>query len=69
MLQDDGVANTELLHELGIKDGSLFAWLKFLRDDNKIKQRAEGKMSIHYIPYNLISGELDRIWRKANRKG
>ena len=66
--KDDGVANRELLEELGVKEGSLFPWLKFLRDSGKIRQREAGKFSTHYIPQNLIAGELNRIWRKINKK-
>ena len=64
----DAVENKELLDELGMKEGSLFPWLKFLRDSGKIKQKAGAKGSLHYIPHNLISSELERLNKKADQK-
>ncbi len=66
-VQEDWVSNKELLEELGLKEGSLFPWLKFLREANKIKQKTVGKSSVNFIPYNLIGNELDRIWKKLNK--
>jgi hypothetical protein len=62
------VPNKELLDELGMKEGSLAPWLKFLRDKGQIKQTVKNNLSYHFVPNNLIESELKRIWDKVGDK-
>jgi hypothetical protein len=56
--------NKELMDELGIPRGSLYPWLKALRDKNMIKQ--VGKDS-HVIPVNLVERTLKGIEQKLKK--
>jgi hypothetical protein len=38
LTNDENVGTTELLDQLGVPEGSLFPWLKELRDSNQIRQ-------------------------------
>lgn len=67
-IKEADASNRELLNELGIKEGSLLPWLKTLRDNNKIKQTTKENLSYHYIPHNLIAGELERVWKRVEGK-
>lgn len=58
------VGNKELLDELGIPEGSLFPWLKYLRDENRIKQVKRGRYAYHVIPPNLVEKTLKNAERK-----
>lgn len=61
------VGNKELLDELGIPEGSLFPWLKNLRDGNKIKQVKKGQYTYHVIPPNLVEKTLKNAERKIKK--
>jgi hypothetical protein len=61
------VGNKELLDELGIPEGSLFPWLKNLRDGNKIKQVKKGQYAYHVIPINLVEKTLKNAERKMKK--
>lgn len=63
----DGAGNKELMDELGIPQGSLFPWLKELRDKNKIKQVKKGRYTYHNIPVNLVERTLKSIERKLKK--
>ena len=64
----DDVGNEELINELGVPKGSLFPWLKWLRDENKIKQIKKGRYSYHSIPEYLVEKTLKRIEGTLKRK-
>ena len=57
----DSVGNKELMDELGIPEGSLFPWLKDLRDENNIKQVKKERRVYHFIPINLVERTLKSI--------
>lgn len=59
------VGNKELKQELGIPNGSLYPWLKALRDENKIRAVKRG---YHTIPINLVERALKKIEKKLERK-
>lgn len=61
------VSNKELLEELGVPEGSLFPWLKDLRDTNKIKQVKRGRYMYHLVPPNLVERTLKSIERKIKK--
>jgi hypothetical protein len=61
------VGNKELLDELGIPEGSLFPWLKYLRDENKIKQVKRGRYAYHVIPPNLVEKTLKNTEKKLKK--
>jgi len=63
----DDVGNKELMDELGIPEGSLFPWLKDLRDGNDIKQIKKGRYTHHIIALNIVEKTLKRIERKLTR--
>jgi len=63
----DDVGNTELMDELGIPEGSLFPWLKDLRDDNNIKQITRERRVYHFIPVNLVEKTLKSIEKKISK--
>lgn len=60
----DDVGNRELMDELGIPEGSLFPWLKDLRDGNDIKQIKKGRFTHHTIALNVVEKTLKRIAKK-----
>lgn len=64
---DEKVANEELMNELGIKQGSLLPWLKFLRDKNLIKNELKGNKAYHYITHNHIERMLNEITKKIQK--
>ena len=64
----DEVGNEELINELGVPKGSLFPWLKWLRDDNKIKQIRKGRYAYHSIPEYLVEKTLKRIEGELKKK-
>jgi len=61
------VGNKELLDELGIPEGSLFPWLKYLRDANKIKQVRRGRYTYHVIRVNLVERTLKSMEGKIKK--
>lgn len=63
----DNVGNKELMDELGIPEGSLFPWLKDLRDGNNIKQIKKERRVYHFIPINLVERTLKSIAKKISR--
>ena len=67
LIATDEVDNKELLDELGVPKGSLFPWLKSLRDSSKIKQTKRGKYVNHSIPVNLVERTLQGIERKLKK--
>ena len=56
--------NKELMDELGIPRGSLYPWLKGLRDKNMIKQVGKER---HVIPVNLVERTLKSIEKKLKK--
>lgn len=63
------VNNTELLNELGIKEGSLFYWLKELRDKNIIIEDKKNKREIlHAIALNAIEMILKEVDNMLNNQ-
>lgn len=56
--------NKELLDELGIPRGSLYPWLKGLRDKNMIKRVGKER---HVIPVNLVERTLKSIEQKLKK--
>lgn len=63
----DNVGNKELMDELGIPEGSLFPWLKDLRDENNIKQVKKERRVYHFIPINLVERTLKSIEKKISK--
>lgn len=63
------VGNEELVNELGVPKGSLFPWLKWLREENKVKQIKKGRYTYHSIPESLVEKTLKRIEEKTKKKG
>lgn len=62
--QSNGVSNTELIDELGKPEGSIFPWLKSLREAKKIKQNKNVKPVEHFMPINLIEDTLIKLNKK-----
>ncbi len=67
LIATDDAGNKELLDELGIPKGSLFPWLKTLRDKNQIKQVKKGPKVHHRIAVNLVEKTLKTIERKIKK--
>jgi len=65
LAEAEEVENKELMEELGIPEGSLFARLKELRDENKIKQVRRGKNVLHTVPIKQIEEILEAIDKKV----
>jgi hypothetical protein len=65
----DDVGNKELMNELGMPEGSLFPWLKDLREDNKVKPISRGKYTHHTIALNMVEKTLKSIERKLSKSG
>jgi len=63
----DEVDNQELLDNFGMPIGSLLPWLKFLRDENKLKQLRRDR-TYHVIPINLVAKTLEEIEKKLREK-
>lgn len=63
--ETDAVSNKELLTELGMVEGSLFPWIKGLRDSNIIKTSKSGQ---HSIQLNQIERILLEIKQKQKLK-
>jgi hypothetical protein len=61
------VANKELLDELGVPEGSLFPWLKDLRDTDKIKQVRRGRYTYHTIRINLVERILKSVEERIKK--
>jgi len=64
----NNVGNEELVNELGIPRGSLFPWLKWLREENRVRQVKKGRYVYHNISENLVERTLKRIEEKLRRK-
>lgn len=64
----NNVGNEELVNELGVPKGSLFPWLKWLREENKIKQVKKGRYVYHEISENLVERNLKRIKEKLRKE-
>lgn len=62
------VGNEELIEELGVPQGSLLPWLKWLREENKIKQSKKGRYVHHYILNSLIEKTLVRIKKELEKE-
>ncbi|MBN1573978.1 MAG: hypothetical protein JW984_12350 [Deltaproteobacteria bacterium] len=62
------VENEELMSELGIGRGSLLPWIKFLRDEGKIKTMKKGQKALHSIPMQLVEKTLKEIEKKIKEK-
>ncbi len=62
--QSNGVVHNELINELGKPEGSIFPWLKSLRDSKKIKQNKNAHPIEHYIPINLIEETIIKLNKK-----
>ena len=60
----DAVGNKELMNELGFPEGSLYPWIKQLKDENKIKQVKRG---YHIIPINLVEKTIKTIEGKIEK--
>lgn len=60
----NGATSNELKDELGKSEGSIFPWLKNLRDSKKIKQNKETSPIEHYIPTNMIEDTLSKLINK-----
>ncbi len=65
----DDVGSKELMNELGMPEGSLFPWLKDLREDNKVKSISKGKYTHHTIALNVVEKTLKSIERKISKSG
>jgi hypothetical protein len=63
------VGNQELMDELGIPKGSLFPWLKDLREENKINQVTRGRYTYHAIALNVLEKTLKEIIKKVGKEG
>ncbi len=63
------VGNQELMDELGVPKGSLFPWLKDLREENKINQITRGGYTYHAIALNVLEKTLKEAIKKVNKEG
>jgi len=61
---DENVGNAELLDQLGIPEGSLFPWLKELRETNHIRQLKRENNVFHTVPPAKIQEILTTIEKK-----
>jgi hypothetical protein len=61
---DENVGNPELLVQLGIPEGSLFPWLKDLRETNLIRQLKRENNVFHTVPPAKIAEILTAIEKK-----
>lgn len=62
------VGNEELINELGVPKGSVFPWLKWLREETKVKQLKKGRYVSHMIPENLVERTLKGIEEKLRKE-
>lgn len=62
--EDEYVSNKELMDNLGIGEGSIYPWLKELRENKTIIQKKRDKISIHSIMKNRI----EKILTEVNKK-
>jgi len=53
---------SELMNELGMKEGSVLPWLKSLRDKNYLKSDKKG---FHYMPLNMVEKTIYDINKKV----
>jgi hypothetical protein len=67
-LSDNNSAdNKELMNELGIPGGSLYPWLKKLREKNRIKRVKVGRHIHNIIMPNLIEKTLKDVEELINK--
>jgi hypothetical protein len=64
LTNDENVGNAELLDQLGIPEGSLFPWLKELRQTNQIRQLKRENNVFHTVPPPKIGEILSAIEKK-----
>lgn len=65
LVDSEYVGNKELKNELGIPKGSLYPWLKDLRDSNIIEKTRKENRSYHRIPVNRVEETLKSIEKKV----
>ena len=63
------VGSQELMDELGVPKGSLFPWLKDLREEGKVTPITRGKYTYHAIALNVLERTLKEIINKMNKEG
>lgn len=61
IVSTEEVGFRELMDNLGILKGTIYPIIKRLRDQNKINQRKEGKITFITIPMNLIGRILSKM--------
>lgn len=61
---DENVGTTELLDQLGVPEGSLFPWLKELRDSNQIRQVKRENNVYHTVLPARVHEILTAIQKK-----
>ena len=62
------VGNEELVNELGVPKGSVFPWLKWLREEKKVRELKKGRYVSHIIPENLVERTLREIEENLGKK-
>ena len=60
------VGSEELMDELGVPKGSLYPWLKALREENKINSITRGKYT---IALNVLEKTLRELIKKVGKEG
>ena len=61
LVHTEEVGFKELMDNLGILKGTIYAVIKRLRDKNKIIQRNEGKITYITLPLNLLGKILSKM--------
>lgn len=64
LVTDENVGNSELLDQLGFPEGSLFPWLKELRDTNQIRQLKRENNVYHTVLPPKVHEILTTIQKK-----
>lgn len=63
------VGSQELMNELGLPKGSLYPWLKDLREEHKISQTTRGRYTYYAIAHNVLERTLKDISKKLYKEG
>lgn len=67
LVETSDVGNKELMDELGIPKGSLFPWLKELREQDRVLQVRRGRYAYHSIPLNMVERTLRAVAKKLKK--
>ena len=61
LVDSEYVSNKELMENLGIVEGSLYPWLKELRENGSITQKKDNSKTFHAISKNRVEKILEEL--------